>query len=196
MALLTLLAGILAATGLAYHFRLLAKASSPNQKSIAVLPFADLSQARDQEYFCDGIQEEILTRLSKIADLKVISRTSTQRFKSGPKNLPEIAQQLGVANILEGTVQKAEAQIRVNVQLINARNDSYLWAERYDRKLTDVFGVESEIAKAIADTLEATLTGREIREMNTGGTNNPKAYDAYLHARAFYSRQGASPSTK
>ena len=196
MALVTLLAAILAATGLAYHFRLIAKASSPNQKSIAILPFADLSHARDQEYFCDGIQEEILTRLSKIADLKVISRTSTQRFKSGPKNLPEIAKQLGVANILEGTVQKAEGQIRVNVQLINARNDSHLWAERYDRKLTDVFGVESEIAKAIADSLEATLTGREIREMNTGGTNNPKAYDAYLHARAFYSRQGAESVDK
>src|SRR5206468_2708670 len=120
---------------------------SPTEKSIAVLPFADLSQARDQEYFCDGIQEEILTRLSKIRDLKVISRTSTQRFKSAPKNLPEIAKQLGVATILEGTVQKAEGQVRVNVQLINARNDSHLWAEKYDRKLTDVFAVESEIGK-------------------------------------------------
>ena len=167
-----------------------------DNKSIAVLPFANLSSEPDTAYFADGIQEEILTRLAKIADLKVISRTSTQRFKTAPKDLPEIAKQLGVANILEGTIQKAEGQVRVNVQLINARNDSHLWAEKYDRKLTDVFGVESEIAKAIADSLEATLTGREIREMNTGGTNNPKAYDAYLHARAFYSRQGAESVDK
>src|SRR4029077_10411945 len=110
---------------------------------------------------CDGIQEEILTRLSKIADLKVISRTSTQRFKSAPKDLPEIAKQLGVANILEGTVQKAEGQVRVNVQLVNARNDSHLWAEKYDRKLTDIFAVESEIAAKIADSLQAKLTDAE-----------------------------------
>ena len=191
MALLTLLAAILAATGLAYHFRLIAKAS-PNQKSIAVLPFADLSQARDQEYFCDGIQEEILTRLSKIADLKVISRTSTQRFKSGPKNLPEIAQQLGVANILEGTVQKAEAQIRVNVQLINARNDSYLWAERYDRKLTDVFGVESEIATAVAGTLQAKLTGSEQRAIATRPTQNADAHQLYLKGTFFSNKRTGS----
>ncbi len=140
-----------------------APAQSPNEKSIAVLPFADLSQTRDQEYFCDGIQEEILRDYQRSRDLKVISRTSTQRFKSAPKNLPEIAKQLGVANILEGTVQKAEGQVRVNVQLINARNDSHLWAEKYDRKLTDVFGVESEIAKAIADTLQAKLSGSEQR---------------------------------
>ena len=129
------------------------RAPSPNEKSIAVLPFVDLSQAHDQEYLCDGIQEEILNRLSKIADLKVISRTSTQRFKSARENLPAIAKQLGVAHILEGTVQRAEDQVRINVQLIDARNDSHLWAEKYDRKLTDVFGVESEIAKAIADYL-------------------------------------------
>jgi TolB-like protein/Flp pilus assembly protein TadD len=132
-----------------------APAQSPTEKSIAVLPFTDLSKAHDQEYFCDGIQEEILTRLSKVADLKVISRTSTQRYKSTPENLPEIAKQLGVANILEGTLQQAEGQVRVNVQLINAKNDSHLWGEKYDRNLTDVFGVESEIAKAIADTLAA-----------------------------------------
>ncbi len=131
-ALLTLAAAILLAAAFGYHFYFVAPAPVPNEKSIAVLPFADLSQARDQEYFCDGIQEEILTRLSKIRDLKVISRTSTQRFKSAPKNLPEIARQLGVATILEGTVQKAEGQVRVNVQLINARNDSHLWAEKYD----------------------------------------------------------------
>jgi non-specific serine/threonine protein kinase len=166
-----------------------APAQSPTEKSIAVLPFADLSQARDQEYFCDGIQEEILTRLSKIADLKVISRTSTQRFKSAPKNLPEIARQLGVASILEGTVQKAEGQVRVNVQLINARNDSHLWAEKYDRKLTDVFGVESEIAKAIADTLQARLTGAEEHALSSRPTENPEAHQLYLKGRYFWNRR-------
>src|SRR5678815_2968279 len=116
---------------------------------------------RDQEYFCDGIQEEILTRLSKIRDLKVISRTSTQKFKSAPENLPDIAQQLGVANILEGSVQKSGDQVRVNVQLINALTSAHIWAEIYDRKLTDIFAVESDIAKAIATALQAKLTGAE-----------------------------------
>ena len=160
-ALLTLAAGILAAAALIYHFYFAPPAPSPNEKSIAVLPFADLSQTRDQEYFCDGIQEEILTRLAKIADLKVISRTSTQRFKSAPTNLPEIAKQLGVAHILEGTIRKSADQVRVNVQLINAQNDSHLWATKYDRKLTDIFAVESEIAGKIADTLQAKLSGAE-----------------------------------
>src|SRR5437867_8468592 len=123
--LVALVGAVLAAAALAYHFYFVTPAPSPNEKSIAVLPFADLSQARDQEYFCDGIQEEILTRLSKIADLKVISRTSTQRFKSAPADLPQIAKRLGVANILEGTVQKADNQVRVHVQLISARNDSH-----------------------------------------------------------------------
>ena len=117
-------------------------------KSIAVLPFENLSRDPDNAYFADGIQEEILTRLAEIADLKVISRTSTQRYQSKPRDLAEIAKQLGVANILEGSVQKAGDQVRVNVQLINAQTDSHLWAETYDRKLTDIFGVESEIAKA------------------------------------------------
>ena len=118
------------------------------EKSIAVLPFENLSRDPDNAYFAEGIQEEILTRLAKIADLKVISRTSTQRYQSKPRNLAEIAKQLGVANILEGSVQKAADQVRVNVQLINAQTDSHLWAETYDRKLTDILGVESEIAKA------------------------------------------------
>src|SRR4029077_9346212 len=144
---------------------------------------------------CDGIQEEILTRLSKIADLKVISRTSTQRFKSAPKNLPEIAKQLGVANILEGTVQKAGGQVRVNVQLVNARNDSHLWAEKYDRKLTDVFGVESEIAKAIADTLQAKLSGSEQRAIATRPTENAEAHQLYLKG-TFFSNKRTGPDLR
>ncbi len=121
-------------------------------KSIAVLPFDNLSRDPDNAYFAEGVQDEILTRLAKVADLKVISRTSTQKYKSAPDNLRAIAQQLGVANILEGSVQKANDQVRVNVQLINATNDAHLWADIYDRKLTDIFAVESEIAKTIADT--------------------------------------------
>ena len=153
-------------------------------KSIAVLPFDNLSRDPDNAYFADGIQEEILTRLAKIADLKVISRTSTQQYQSKPGNLSEIAKQLGVANILEGSVQKAADQVRVNVQLINAQNDSHLWADTYDRKLTDVFGVESEIAKSIAESLQAKLTGREEQALAVKPTNNPEAYDAYLRGLA------------
>src|SRR5947207_2122467 len=131
------------------------------EKSIAVLPFENLSEDKANAYFADGIQDEILTRLSKIADLKVISRTSTQHYKSAPENLREIASQLGVAHILEGSVQKSGDAVRVNVQLIKAANDSHLWADTFDRKLTDIFSVESEVAKAIADTLKAKLTGAE-----------------------------------
>src|SRR5439155_13768560 len=131
------------------------------QKSIAVLPFDNLSRDPDNAYFAEGVQDEILTRLAKVADLQVISRTSTQHFKSTPDNLPQIAKQLGVTNILEGSVQKAADQVRVNVQLINALTDAHLWADTYDRKLTDIFAVESEIAKTIADTLQARLTGSE-----------------------------------
>ena len=125
------------------------------EKSIAVLPFDNLSRDPDNAYFVEGIQDEILTRLSKIADLKVISRTSTQKYKSAPDNLRDVARQLGVANILEGSVQKSNGQVRVNVQLINALTDAHLWADTYDRKLTDIFAVESEIAKTIAETLQA-----------------------------------------
>jgi eukaryotic-like serine/threonine-protein kinase len=188
-------AAILLAAALVYSFYRGAPAQLPNEKSIAILPFADLSQAHDQEYFCDGIQEEILTRVSKIADLKVISRTSTQRYKSAPKNLPEIAKQLGVANILEGTVQKTEGQVRVNVQLINARNDSHLWAEKYDRKLTDVFGVESEIAKAIAEALRAKLSGDEQRAIATQPTANPEAHQLYLKG-TFFSNKRTGPDLR
>src|SRR5436189_1850578 len=135
------------------------------RKSIAVLPFENLSEDKANAYFADGIQEEILTRLSRIGDLKVISRTSTQRFKSLPDDIPQIARQLGVANILEGGVRKAGDQVRVHVQLIDAQSDSHLWAERYDRKLTDIFAVESDIAAKIADALRAKLTGAEQREI-------------------------------
>jgi TolB-like protein/Flp pilus assembly protein TadD len=154
-------------------------------KSIAVLPFESLSSDKENAYFADGIQHEILTRLSKIADLQVISRTSTQHYKSAPKNLPEIARQLGVAHILEGSVQKSGDAVRVNVQLIKAANDSHLWADTYDRKLTDIFSVESEVAKAIADQLRAHLSGREEQVIAAKPTDNPEAYDAYLRGLAY-----------
>src|SRR6516225_10116281 len=157
-------------------------------KSVAVLPFQNLSDDPNNAYFADGIQEEILTRLAKIADLKVISRTSTQRYHSKPGNLAEIAKQLGVANILEGSVQKAGDQVRVNVQLINAQTDSHLWADTYDRKLTDILGVESEISKEIADALQVNLTKPEQQALTVKPTNNPEAYDAYLRGVAFEAR--------
>ncbi|HEX4707878.1 MAG TPA: tetratricopeptide repeat protein, partial [Candidatus Udaeobacter sp.] len=159
--------------------------SRPTTKGIAVLPFENLSHDPDYAYFADGIQEEILTRLASIADLKVISRTSTQRYGSKPKNLPEIAKQLGVANILEGSVQKSADQVRVNVQLVNAQTDSHLWAETYDRKLTDIFSVESEVAKRIAESLQAKLTGREEQVIAAKPTDNLEAYDAYLRGLAY-----------
>jgi TolB-like protein len=162
-------------------------------KSIAVLPFESLSEDKANAYFADGIQEEILTRLSKIADLKVISRTSTQQYQSKPGNLAEIAKQLGVANILEGSVQKAADQVRVNVQLIQVASDSHLWADTYDRKLVDIFGVESEIAKAIAESLQAKLTGGEQRALAVKPTNNSEAYDAYLRGLAFQARTSTAP---
>ncbi len=163
----------------------------PATNGVAVLPFENLSPDSDNAYFADGIQEEILTRLASIAGLKVISRTSTQQYQSKPRNLRQIAKQLGVANILEGSVQKAADQVRVNVQLINAQTDSHLWADTYDRKLTDIFGVESEIAKRIADSLQAKLTGREEQTLAVKPTNNPEAYDAYLRGLAFEARNGA-----
>jgi len=160
-----------------------------NAKSIAVLPFENLSHDPDNAYFADGIQEEILTRLSKIADLKVISRTSTQRYKSTQTNLLEVAKQLGVAHILEGTVQKAADQVRVNVQLINAETDSHVWAEKFDRNLADIFAVESEIATKIAETLEAKLTGAEQKALAARPTENSDAYQIYLKGRYFLSKR-------
>ncbi len=165
--------------------------SSSPEKSIAVLPFDNLSRDPDNAYFADGIQEEILTRLSKIADLKVISRTSTQRFKSTPDNLLEIAKQLGVANILEGSVQRSADQVRVNVQLIKAATDTHLWADTFDRKVTDVFAVESEIAKAVADTLQAKLSGAEQSAIAARPTENSEAHELYLRGRYFFGKRGA-----
>src|SRR5438132_3163176 len=168
-----------------------ASVSAIAEKSVAVLPFENLSRDADNAYFADGIQEEILTRLSKIADLKVISRTSTQRYKSAPSNLPEIAKQLGVAHILEGTVQKAADQVRVNVQLINTQNDSHLWADKYDRKLTDIFLVESEIATNIASALQAKLSGAEQQALTARPTENSEAHQLYLRGRYFWGKRTA-----
>jgi TolB-like protein/Flp pilus assembly protein TadD len=165
-------------------------------KSIAVLPFESLSEDKSNAYFAEGVQDEILTRLAKVADLKVISRTSTQHFKSAPDNLPQIAKQLGVTNILEGSVQKANDQVRVNVQLINALTDAHLWAETYDRKLTDIFVVESDIAKTIADTLQAKLTGSEKIAMAKKPTENPEAYELYLKGRFFWNKRTAADLRK
>jgi TolB-like protein/class 3 adenylate cyclase len=186
-------AALLLLAGIAVAFVLISKKSPRStsiipEKSIAMLPFENRSEDKATAYFADGIQDEILTLLSKIADLKVISRTSTQSYQGKPRNLSEIAKQLGVANILEGSVQKAADQVRVNVQLVNAQTDSHLWAETYDRKLTDIFGVESEIAKGIAAALQAKLTGGEEQALAVKPTNNPEAYDAYLRGLAFEAR--------
>ena len=159
-----------------------------------MLPFENLSEDKANAYFADGIQDEILTRLAKIADLKVISRTSTQHYKSAPENLPEIAKQLGVAHILEGSVQKSGDSVRVNVQLIKAANDSHLWADTFDRKLTDIFSVESEVAKAIAEQLRAKLTGQEEQVIAAKPTDNPEAYDAYLRGLAYTLKTATTPA--
>jgi TolB-like protein len=159
------------------------------EKSIAVLPFENRSEDKSNAYFADGIQDEILTRLSKIADLKVISRTSTQHYKSAPENLPEIAKQLGVAYILEGSVQKSGDAVRVNMQLIKAANDSHLWAETFDRKVTDVFSVETEIATKIADSLRAKLTGSEQKAIAARPTENTEAHELYLKGRYFAAKR-------
>ena len=192
--LLTLAVAILAAAAFAYSFFFVAPVPSLNEKSIAVLPFENLSEDKSNAYFADGIQDEILTRLSKIADLKVISRTSTQRYKNTSQSLSEIANQLGVANLLEGSVQKTNDQVRVNVQLIRAANDSHLWADTFDRKLTDIFSVESEVAKAIAEQLQAHLTGREEQAIAVRPTDNPEAYDAYLRGLAYTLKTGDTPA--
>jgi TolB-like protein/Flp pilus assembly protein TadD len=158
------------------------------EKSIAVLPFENLSSDKENAYFADGIQDEILTRLSKIAALKVISRTSTQKYKSAPDNLREIGKQLGVANLLEGSVQKIANAVHVNVQLIRVSNDEHIWAESYNRKLDDAFAVEGEVATAIAEQLNAKLSGAEKQQVDTRPTDSPEAYDAYLRGLAFFER--------
>jgi eukaryotic-like serine/threonine-protein kinase len=187
--LITLVAALLGAVAVACFFFFGAPASSANEKSIAVLPFENLSEDKSNVYFADGIQDEILTRLSKIADLKVISRTSTEKYRSKPDNLREIAKQLGVSNILEGSVQKAADQVRVSVQLINATTDGHLWAEIYDRKLTDIFKVETDIAKTIAETLQAKLTGSEEHAISVKPTADAAAYQLYLKGRFFWGRR-------
>jgi TolB-like protein/tetratricopeptide (TPR) repeat protein len=158
-------------------------------KSIAVLPFENLSEDKSNAYFTEGVQEEILTRLAKVADLKVIARSSTQKFTSTPENLPDIAKRLGVLNVLEGSVQKVNDQVRVNVQLINAMTNAHLWAETYDRKLTDIFGVESDIAKTIAETLQAKLPGAEESLIAKHPTESTEAHDLYLKGRFFWNKR-------
>jgi TolB-like protein/Tfp pilus assembly protein PilF len=170
-------------------FQLLGRRAS--EKSIAVLPFDNLSRDPDNAYFAEGVQDEILTRLAKIADLKVISRTSTQRFKSAPEDLPQIAKQLGVAHILEGSVQKQGHQVRVNVQLIKAATDAHVWADSFDRDLTDIFAVESEIARSVADKLRAELTGSEAQAIAAHPTENSEAYQLYLKGRFFWNKRTA-----
>lgn len=166
--------------------------SRPATNGIAVLPFENVSPDPDNAYFADGLQEEILDQLAKIADLKVISRTSTQHYQKKPRKLAEIATQLGVANILEGSVHKVANQVRVNVQLVNAQTGSQVWADTYDRKLTNIVGVESEIARGIAESLQVKLTAREAQALAIKPTSNPEAYDAYLRGLAFEARSAYS----
>jgi TolB-like protein/Tfp pilus assembly protein PilF len=169
-------------------------AAAAPEKSIAVMPFENLSSDKENAYFADGIQDEILTRLSKIADLKVISRTSTQQYQSKPGNLSEIARQLGVAHIVEGSVQKAGNAVHINVQLIKAATDAHLWGESYDRELQNIFAVEGEVAKAIADQLRAKLTGQEEQVIAAKPTDNPEAYDAYLRGLAYSLKSATTPA--
>src|SRR6266571_3835091 len=183
----TILALLIAAAG--YYFFSQRLAFKTPDKSIAVLPFENLSHDPDNVYFAEGMQDEILARLSKIADLKVISRTSTQKYKSAPDNLREIAKQLGVGNVLEGSVQKSGDAVRVNVQLINALNDAHLWGDVYERKLTDIFAVESDIAKTIADTLQAKLTGTEKQSIAAQPTTDLTAYELYLKGRLLWGKR-------
>ncbi len=170
------------------------QSSAEMERSIAVLPFENRSEDKANAYFAEGIQDEILTRLSKVADLKVISRTSTQHYKSAPENLAEIGKQLGVAYILEGSVQKSGDGVRVNVQLIKAANDSHLWADTIDRKLTDIFSVESDVAKAIAEQLRAKLTGQEEQVIAAKPTDNVEAHDAYLRGLAYSLKTANTPA--
>jgi Predicted integral membrane protein len=156
------------------------------ERSIAVLPFENLSDDEENAYLTEAIQNEILTRLSKIGDLRVISATSTRHYKSKPENLREIAKQLGVAHILEGSVQKSADTVRMNLQLIEAANNSPVWADTIDRALTDILSLESEVAVTVADQLRAKLTGEEAQAIAAKPTDNPEAYDAYLRGLAIH----------
>jgi TolB-like protein/Tfp pilus assembly protein PilF len=189
-----LLSVVVIVTGIAIFSRYRTRSAlAVPEKSIAVLPFQNASEDKANAYFADGIQDEILTLLSKIADLKVISRTSTQQYNSAPQNLPQIARQLGVAHILEGSVQKSGDVVRVNVQLIKAATDAHLWAETFDRKLTDIFSVESEVARTIADHLRAKLTGQEEQIIAAKPTDNMEAYDSYLRGLAYNLKTATTP---
>ncbi len=192
-------AAVLAAALLAFQFtrtRSSAIAELPKQtaqtagmdKSVAVLPFENLSSDKENAFFAQGIQDEIITTLSRISGLRVISRTSTAHYKSAPENLPEIGRQMGVTNVLEGSVQKAGDRVHINVQLIRADDDAHLWAQSYDRQLTDIFGVEAEVAKSIADSLQATLSPQEKARVETKPTTNADAYVLYLRAREYQTR--------
>ncbi|MDQ6911480.1 MAG: hypothetical protein M3128_01230 [Verrucomicrobiota bacterium] len=167
---------------------------APPEKSIAVLPFENLSSEKENAYFADGIQDEILTKLASIADLKVISRTSTAKYKSKPEDLKTVSQQLGVATVLEGTVQRAGDKVRVNVQFIDARADSHLWAKTFDREIKDVFAVESEVSQEIADALQARLSPKEANNLATAPTRDSEAYDLFLKAE--YEHHEAESSFK
>ena len=192
-------AAVLAAALLAFQFtrtRSSATAELPKQsaptasvdKSVAVLPFENLSSDKENAFFAQGIQDEIITTLSKISGLRVISRTSTAHYESAPQNLSEIARQLHVSNVLEGSVQKAGEKVHINVQLIQADNDAHLWAQSYNRELTDIFGVEAEVAKSIADSLQATLSPQEKARVEAKPTTNADAYVLYLRARDYQMR--------
>src|SRR5262249_19980785 len=154
-------------------------------KSIAVLPFDNLSEDKSNAYFATGMQDEILTRLAGIHDLKVISRTSTEQYASRPPNLRTVAGELGVATVLEGSVQRAEGKVRINLQLIDARSDTHLWAQNYDRDLKDVFAVQSDVAAQVADALEAKLLPSESARLTNVPTKKPEAYDFFLKAEYF-----------
>jgi TolB-like protein/Tfp pilus assembly protein PilF len=166
------------------------KSSAEIDRSIAVLPFENLINDKEDAYLAEGIQDEILTRLSKIGDLRVISRGSTQHYKNKPENLREIAKQLGVAHVLEGSVQKSAGTVRVNVQLIKAVSNSPVWADTVDRSLTDIFSLESEVAMTVADQLRAKLTGEEAQIIAAKSTDDPQAYDAYLRGLAYTLKSG------
>src|SRR5438067_7205217 len=193
-------AAVIAAALLAFQFtrtRKTATAELPKQtaptattldKSVAVLPFENLSSDKENAFFAQGIQDEIITTLSRISGLRVISRTSTAHYNSAPENLPEIARQLRVSNVLEGSVQKVGDRVHINVQLIQADNDAHLWAQSYDRQLTDIFGVEGEVAKSIAESLQATLSPQEKARVEIKPTTNADAYVLYLRGRDYQTR--------
>src|SRR5713101_230729 len=187
--IITLLASGLAISAVAGFF-LFPRASGRNvEKSIAVLPFQSLSDEKENAYFADGIQDDILTNLSKIGDLKVISRMSVMSYRGdGARNAREIGKALGVATLLEGSVRRAGNRVRVSVQLINANNDEHIWAEDYDRDLTDVFAIQTDLAQKIASALQAKLSPNEKARLDRRPTQNSDAYLLYLQAHDYASR--------